>query len=553
MEEQFIPDKKTEGVFSEWASTQKNNDLTRFFESIIMNAKLWMMFLDTGRRVVIWNRAAEEISGYSGGEVLGNTAIWRWIYPDAGYRRGVTEKIVESIRSKKNLENFETTIRTKNGGTRRISWNTRELAGDDGKSAGFIVIGDDITAIAEAKNEIHRYAEFQKSVIINAKLWMTFLDTHNNIVIWNKAAEEITGYSRDEVIGRNEVWKWLYPDIEYRKEVTRKIRDIIRNNKALENYETRIRTKSGFTRHISWNTRELTGEDGTRAGYIVVGNDITEKVLAKKEIKESEELFHGITDGASDAIALLDQNGIIRYWNPAAERLFGMNSDNVMRNNFFSLFSLQQSRDMDKSNFLIFFRSHGGPFSRCPCELHMQDSSGKAIHLEMSLTSLHFKGIWNALGIFRDITGRVEAEYREREILLNAVLQGSPIPQFMIDKNHAIIFWNRALEEYSGIKADEVIGTDQHWRAFYDEKRPCLADLVIDNAIDEIPRWYGKKSSKSRLVEGAYEATDFFPKLGKEGIWLYFTAAVIRDSVGNVIGVLETLEDVTDTMLYKPR
>ena len=91
-----------------------------------------------------------------------------------------------------------------------------------------------------------------------------------------------------------------------------KIRDIIRNNKALENYETRIRTKSGFTRYISWNTRELTAEDGSRAGYIVVGNDITEKVLAKKEIKESEELFHGITDGASDAIALLDQNGIIR-------------------------------------------------------------------------------------------------------------------------------------------------------------------------------------------------------------------------------------------------
>ena len=55
------------------------------------------------------------------------------------------------------------------------------------------------------------------------------------------------------------------------------------------------------------------------------------------------------------------------------------------------------------------------------------------------------------------------------------------------------------------------------------------------------------------LVEGAYEATDFFPKMGKEGKWLFFTAAVIRDSVGSVIGVLETLEDITDTMLYKPR
>ena len=123
----------------------------------------------------------------------------------------------------------------------------------------------------------------------------------------------------------------------------------------------------------------------------------------------------------------------------------------------------------------------------------------------------------------------------------------------MIDKNHAVVFWNQALEEYSGIKAGEVTGTDLHWKAFYDEKRPCLADLLLDNAIDDIKRWYGKKFNKSRLVKDAYEATDFFPKMGKEGIWLYFTAAVIRDSEGNVIGVLETLEDITDTMLYNPR
>jgi PAS domain S-box-containing protein len=553
MENHINPEEKNTGVFPAWASAQKNHDLSWFFEKIIMNAKLWMMFLDTGRNVVIWNKAAGEISGYSGTEVLGNSAIWRWIYPDATYRRGVTEKIVERIRSNKNLENFETTIRTKNGETKRISWNTRELTGNDGRSAGFIVIGDDITAIAEAKLEIHRYAEFQKSIIVNAKLWMTFLDAHNNVVIWNRAAEEITGYSGDEVIGRDEVWRWLYPDSRYRKEVTRKIKDTIRNNKALENFETRILTRRGLARYISWNTRELTGDDGTLLGYIIVGNDITEKVLAKKEIRESEELFHGIAAGASDAIALLDQNGIIRYWNPAAETLFGMNSDAVMRNNFFSLFSPAPSRDLHQSDFRTFFETHAGPFSRYPCELQMLNSAGEVLHLEMSLASLHFRGMWNALGIFRDITVRVKAEHREREILLNAIVQGSPIPQFMIDKNHTVVFWNRALEHHSGIRAADVIGTDLHWKAFYNEKRPCLADLLIDNAPDEIHRWYGKKSSKSKLVEDAFEATDFFPKMGNEGKWLYFTAALIRDSDGNVIGVLETLEDITDTMLYKPR
>ena len=55
-------------------------------------------------------------------------------------------------------------------------------------------------------------------------------------------------------------------------------------------------------------------------------------------MRESEELFYSITTVASDAIVLLGQDGIIRYWNPEAEKLFGMSSDTFMRNNFFSLF-----------------------------------------------------------------------------------------------------------------------------------------------------------------------------------------------------------------------
>lgn len=77
MEKEGIPGKKTDGIFLDWAFPLKNQDLSLFFESIIMNAKLWMMFLDTDKNVVIWNKAAEEISGYSNFEVLGNNHIWR--------------------------------------------------------------------------------------------------------------------------------------------------------------------------------------------------------------------------------------------------------------------------------------------------------------------------------------------------------------------------------------------------------------------------------------------------------------------------------------------
>jgi PAS domain S-box-containing protein len=147
-----------------------------------------------------------------------------------------------------------------------------------------------------------------------------------------------------------------------------------------------------------------------------------------------------------------------------------------------------------------------------------------------------------------EIAERKQAEeaLMESERRLRDILQGSPKPAFVIGKDHKVIYWNRALEELSRIKAMDVIGTAEQWRAFYKIQRPCLADLLIDQALEVIPQWYSEKYVKSRLLEEAYEATDFFPALREKGKWLHFTAAVIRDYQGDIIGAIETLEDITE-------
>jgi PAS domain S-box-containing protein len=128
---------------------------------------------------------------------------------------------------------------------------------------------------------------------------------------------------------------------------------------------------------------------------------------------------------------------------------------------------------------------------------------------------------------------------------LQSIVGSSPIPTFIIGKDHLVIYWNKALEELSKIKAKDVVGTGQQWRAFYKTKRPCMADLLVDGFQKDVPQWYAGKYLKSNLIEGAYEATDFFPELGKRGRWLRFTAAIIRNTKGSVIGAIETLEDIT--------
>ena len=152
-------------------------------------------------------------------------------------------------------------------------------------------------------------------------------------------------------------------------------------------------------------------------------------------------------------------------------------------------------------------------------------------------------------GVIRDITGHKQAEeaLRESEQRLKIILHGSPISTFVIDKDHRVIYWNEALEHLSGIKTEDIVGTCDHWKAFYDSKRPCMADLIVDGALEAIPEWYPSKFSKSQLINEAYEAIDFFPSLKGKGKWLRFTAAVIRNTAGDLVGAIETLEDITES------
>lgn len=139
-----------------------------------------------------------------------------------------------------------------------------------------------------------------------------------------------------------------------------------------------------------------------------------------------------------------------------------------------------------------------------------------------------------------EIDERIKSEQR-----LFSVIQGSPIPTFVIGKDHKVIYWNKALEELSRISRAEIVGTSQHWRAFYRQERPCMADILVDAAVHDINYWYENKWIKSTLIEEAYEATNFFPDLGTKGKWLHFTAASIRNTRGELVGAIETLEDIT--------
>jgi len=140
---------------------------------------------------------------------------------------------------------------------------------------------------------------------------------------------------------------------------------------------------------------------------------------------------------------------------------------------------------------------------------------------------------------------------RRDEQKLISIIHGSPIPTFVLSKDHKIIYWNRALQALSNIKPSEILGTNQQWRAFYATQRSCLADLILDERTGQIAEFYTGKWSKSTLLEDAYEVTQFFPDMGDKGTWFRITAAGLRDARGNLFGAMETLEDITEQKMVQ--
>jgi len=140
---------------------------------------------------------------------------------------------------------------------------------------------------------------------------------------------------------------------------------------------------------------------------------------------------------------------------------------------------------------------------------------------------------------------------REAEARLDTLLEGSPVPQFIIDADHRVVSWNRSLELLSGITAAEMIGSRDPWRAFYPEKRSTLADILIDEDLATLPERYESEIIKSETLEGAYESLDFFPKAGKHGAWFFFTAVPVRDKQGTIIGAVESFVDLTERKQFE--
>lgn len=305
-----------------------------------------------------------------------------------------------------------------------------------------------------------------------------------------------------------------------------------------QSLEFRIRDTSGSWQLLRWTVCAYEDE------FLFISNDCTEQKNIQSMLHQSEHLLSKMFQISPQMITIISlKEGRYVNVNDSFLRYTGFTRDEVVGSTSIELNLWVDLHDHEK--FIQCLKERGMVHN---FECAMRNKSGSVGNVLLFSEIITYNNEPCVLTVSMNITDqkRRENTIQEHEQKMQRIIQGLPIPAFVLDASHKVLYWNKSLEELSSIRAEEVIGTDNHWKVFYSKKRPCLADILIDGHLDDLEKWYHGKYRRSTVSNESYQVIDFFPDFGGEGKWLCFTATTIRNTKGNLIGVLESLEDISD-------
>ncbi|HWR63193.1 MAG TPA: PAS domain S-box protein, partial [Candidatus Thermoplasmatota archaeon] len=399
----------------------------------------------------------------------------------------------------------------------------------------------------KSKESLEDIYEKYRLVALNSSDLIAFTTADFDLIFTfaNPSYKKILGYENEELLGRSGL-SFIHNDDK--KHIVQMLLTFLdsRKNDGLS------KEKAKFTHNIDFRFLDKSGQwhflqstiDIVNGEFLIISKDITEQKHEEEKLHRSEEMFSKAFRLSPESITLTSlKEGRYVDVNESFLHVIGYSRDEVIGRTATEL-NIWVDPD-DRARFIQGLKEQGCIRN---LEIRMRTKSGGVGTVLMSSEIITINGEPCALTVTTNITDRKRSEetLRENEQRMKSIIQGLSIAAFVIDSNHQVLYWNKALEELSNIRAEEIIGTTNHWKAFYTQKRPCMADILIDGGIDDIQKWYAGRYKKSSLLDESFEATDFFPNLGNDGKWLRFTATVIRNTNGDLISILETLEDISE-------
>lgn len=525
--------------------------------AILDNSGHAIIATDTDGVISVFNRAAEKMLGYAAADVIGK------LTPEPFHKAAeVAERArlfaaeigipiapgfeVFVAKARLNLPNdHEWTYIRKDGSTLRVLLSVTALRNDTGTIFGFLGMVVDVSENTAyravlAEREVQYRQLFQENP--NAMLVYDLDSTH--ILAANEALLEMYGYQAGELTGVLLSDLWVTEDRPRLHEMIRALADD--SNPATLNKRWRTRHRDGHELIVETVSRAQTlGEYRAR---LVLLHEVTDKVLTEKKVADQGRFLRSLLDALPVPVFYKDRAGRYLGGNPAYFSLIGVAPEACLG---------KTVEDISPPKLAKTYRAADEGVFAEPDVIQVYESQVRSANGEMRDVVFHkaaFRdhqgAVAGLIGILHDITPqrRVDKALRESEARLLQVLNNSPLPIFVVDQNQCVVLWNGACERVIGIPASEILGTSDAWRAFYPERRPVMANLIVEGGDEGVVRgYYGGSCRRSPLNPDAFESEGFFPNMGSgEGRWLYFSASPLRNAEGEVIGAIETLVDISE-------
>ncbi len=289
---------------------------------------------------------------------------------------------------------------------------------------------------------------------------------------------------------------------------------------------------------------------GVRQYFLaILGNQIAltiENARLYHELLRSEKRYRRIFEGSKDMIFVADRAGKLLELNPAGVELlkFADKPEALALSHIREIF--QEPRDWERFQIQVEIKG----FVR-DMELTLITQAGTRVPtLLTGIVRRDMEGrITGYEAIVKDITERKRGEWeilREKKTT-EGILEGMPVPTFVIGRDHRITYWNRACEELTGVSRHEMVGTYRYWLPFYAHERPSMASLVVEQNIKALEKFFGDKNLKpSPNLPGAFEAYEYFANFRGRERYLFHTASPIYDEDGRIQGAVQAILDMTE-------
>ena len=355
----------------------------------------------------------------------------------------------------------------------------------------------DLARSVMARREANRDKILLATAVEQSPATIVITDSQGTIQYVNPAFTAITGYSAEEAIGQNprilksgkhpsEFYAGMWERLS-RGETWKGVLVNKRKDGALFDEEATI--------------SPVRDAAGRTTNYVAVKTDVSEKRLAEEQIRrqneslrESEQRYRTLTDSAQDAILMMDPEGRVSYWNPAAERILGYTSAEALGRNLHEFIVPQRYQQAHAEAFPAFKQTGQGAAVGKTLDLEARRKDGQEISVQLSLSAIQLQGGWHAVGLMRDVTDRKRAEVERQKFVSLVEFSSDFIGMAAMDGR--MLYLNRAGCELVGLASAQDALSMAMWDFLSDESRGKVVGTILPVVMAQ-GHWEGDMEFKN--------------------------------------------------------